>query len=176
MSLGSCKSDTRPMAHTVELGHLCIGVGVTKSIFSILLFPQFSASSKYRTYWWISARKLSLQCVSNGVMSFLHYAIDILNITFVFGRCRRSLAAMTSVKYEGDSRNLISTFVKSEIPLTEKLMNRDLVTPPLIYWWKLAGFTEAVCFQGVMVLVTTSERTLNIHIIINQLVTWKILV
>ena len=50
-------------------------------------------------------------------------------MTFIFGRCRRSSAAVTPVKYECDSGNLTGTFAKSKILLTEKLANGALVTP-----------------------------------------------
>ena len=48
---------------------------------------------------------------------------------FIFGRCRRSSAAVTPVKYECDSGNLAGTFTRSKISLTEKLANGALVTP-----------------------------------------------
>ena len=53
----------------------------------------------------------------------------LLNITFIFGRCRHSSAAVTPVKYECDSNNLVGTFARSKILLTEKLTNRALATP-----------------------------------------------
>ena len=54
------------------------------------------------------------------------------DITFIFQRCHRSLAMVTFVKYECDLKNLTSTFVRSKIYLTEKLMNGTLVTPTLV--------------------------------------------
>ena len=53
----------------------------------------------------------------------------LLNIIFIFDRCRRSSAAVTPVKYECDANNLTGTFARSKILLTEKLTNRALVTP-----------------------------------------------
>ena len=51
----------------------------------------------------------------------------------VFGRCRSSSATVTPVKYEWDSRNLTSTFARLNDFLTEKLTNRSLVTPIVIW-------------------------------------------
>ena len=51
------------------------------------------------------------------------------NITFIFGRCLRSLPAVTFVKYGCDLKNLTQTFASSKFPLTEKLTNGVLVTP-----------------------------------------------
>ena len=42
----------------------------------------------------------------------------MLNITFIFNRCHRNLAAVTSVKHECDSENLAGTFVRSKNSLT----------------------------------------------------------
>ena len=47
----------------------------------------------------------------------------------MFGRCRRSAAAVTPVKYECDSGNLTGNFARSKILLTERLANGALVTP-----------------------------------------------
>ena len=52
---------------------------------------------------------------------------------FIFGRCRRSSAAVTLVKYECESGNLTGTFARSKISLTEKLANGDLVTPTHVH-------------------------------------------
>ena len=54
------------------------------------------------------------------------------DITFIFQRCHRSLAMVTFVKYECDLKNITSTFARSKIYLTEKLMNGALVTPTLV--------------------------------------------
>ena len=51
----------------------------------------------------------------------------LLNIAFIFGRCRRSSAAMAPVKYECDWDNLTGAFTRSKILRTEKLTNGDLV-------------------------------------------------
>ena len=60
----------------------------------------------------------------------------MLNITLIFDRCRRSSAAVTSVKYECDSKDLRVTFASSYILLTEKLTNGALVTPtPRLLGW-----------------------------------------
>ena len=52
----------------------------------------------------------------------------LLNITFIFDRCHRRLAAVTPVKCECDLKNLTSTFAKSKFSLTEKWTNGTLVT------------------------------------------------
>ena len=53
----------------------------------------------------------------------------LLNITFIFGRCHGSLAAVTSANYECDLETLASTFAKSKISRTEKLTIGALATP-----------------------------------------------
>ena len=51
-----------------------------------------------------------------------------MNITFIFDRCRRSLAAETSVKHECDSKILTGVFMISKFNLREKLTDIALVT------------------------------------------------
>ena len=51
------------------------------------------------------------------------------NITFIFNRCHRSLTAVTPVKYECDSNDIVGTFSTWEMPLTEKLTKLVSVTP-----------------------------------------------
>ena len=80
------------------------GVGVTKAISSIPLFSQL-----YRYY------------PPNTVYQ--------LNITFIFDRNHSSLAAVTPVKYECDSKRPRDNYTKSKIYITEKLKNGALVTP-----------------------------------------------
>ena len=53
----------------------------------------------------------------------------LLNITFIFDRCRRSSAAVTLVKYECDAKNLTGTLAGSKSVLMEKITNGALVTP-----------------------------------------------
>ena len=53
---------------------------------------------------------------------------------FVFDRCRRSSAVVTSVKYECDSRNITGSFARSKIALTEKLTSGALVPPTPGLW------------------------------------------
>ena len=53
----------------------------------------------------------------------------LLNIAFIFDRCRRSSAAVAPVKYKFDSNNVRGTFARTKILLTEKLTNGALVTP-----------------------------------------------
>ena len=50
-----------------------------------------------------------------------------LNLTFIFGRCRRNSPVVTRVKQECDSKNLTGTFTRSQIFLMEKLTNCALV-------------------------------------------------
>ena len=52
---------------------------------------------------------------------------------FIFGRCRRSSAAVTPVKYECGWNNLTCTFARWKILLTEKLTNGALVTPTPVF-------------------------------------------
>ena len=83
------------------------GVGVTKSISSVKLISRFF--HHYRNTWYL------------------------LNIMFIFDRCRHSSAAATPVKYECDANNLTGTFARSKILLTEKLTNGALVTPTPVW-------------------------------------------
>ena len=53
---------------------------------------------------------------------------SLLNITFIFDRCRRSSPAVSPVKYvKCDSNNIRGTFARS-VYFTDKLTNGDLVT------------------------------------------------
>ena len=44
---------------------------------NILAQPRLPWISVSR-YWWVNARKMLLQCISNGVMSFWHWPINII--------------------------------------------------------------------------------------------------
>ena len=79
------------------------GVGVTELIPSAPLFSKFFESYHNTVYLW--------------------------NVTFIFGRCRRSLAAVISAKYGCDLKVLTCAFAWSKFFLLEKLTNGALVTP-----------------------------------------------
>ena len=66
---------------------------------------------------------------TSGDLTSSHFRTQVLHITFIFDRCRRSSAAVASVKYKCDSNNLRGSFGRSKILLTEKLTNGTLVTP-----------------------------------------------
>ena len=71
-----------------------------------------------------------------------------MHIAFIFGRCRRSAAAVTLVKYECDSGNLTGNFARSKILITEKLANGALVTPtPHPIGWYRPHHLSAACSQ-----------------------------
>ena len=61
--------------------------------------------------------------------SALSKTLPLLDITFIFDRCRCSSAAVVPVKYKSDSNNLTGTFARSKILLTEKFTKIVLVTP-----------------------------------------------
>ena len=52
-----------------------------------------------------------------------------MNITFIFGRCRRSSAAVTAVKYECDSRNLTGTFAWLKIFAYREINKQSFSNP-----------------------------------------------
>ena len=53
----------------------------------------------------------------------------LLNIIFIFDRCHRSWATVTSVKHGCDIKIQACCFIRSIFSLAEKLINRALVTP-----------------------------------------------
>ena len=69
------------------------GDGVTKAVFSVRYIPTFH------------------RCQITGYP---------LNITFMSDKCRSSSAAVTTVKYESELKNLTSIFGKSYISWTKK--------------------------------------------------------
>ena len=79
------------------------GVGVTKPIFSIPLFPQVSQNYQNTGYQY--------------------------NMMFIFDTCHRSWAAVTPDKYEHDLEYIIHTFAESKFPVMEKSTKGALVTP-----------------------------------------------
>ena len=79
-------------------------VGVTKSISSVLLFSSFFRTVETQANFWISRLYLT-------------------------GVAAAHAAAVTTVKYECDSKNITDTFARSEISLTDKSTNGALVTP-----------------------------------------------
>ena len=77
---------------------------------------------------------------------------QLLNITFIFGRCRRSSAAVTSVKYECGWNNLTCTFARSKILLKEKLTNGALVTPtPNFHIFPVAGYKPSLYTRDISI-------------------------
>ena len=130
------------------------------------LHNGISYTGKMSSLYWIGAQDI---CDHYDVMSwgggykanFLHYVIFrifqyhhntcyLLNITFIFDRCRRSLAAVAPVKYKCDSNNLRGSFGRSKILLTEKLTDGDLVTPTPGRWTSVVSQShEEIClFEG----------------------------
>ena len=86
------------------------GVGVTKPIFSVLLFSHFSRMIK-------------------TVSGYLY------DIKFIFGRCHRSWAAATPGKYEHDWKYLKYTFAKSKISRNGEINERSFSNPhPCPLW------------------------------------------
>ena len=51
------------------------------------------------SYEWVNARKTLLECVSNGVMSFLHYPIDVMARRLFFD-CQSSPHEQNTMKFE----------------------------------------------------------------------------
>ena len=84
-----------------------------QSVYHFVLVPTSSAN------FLRSVSFLIFQCYQNNGY--------LWTIAFTFGRCRRSLAAVTSVKYGRGMKNLTCTFARSKIYLTEKLTNWALV-------------------------------------------------
>ena len=82
------------------------GVGVTKQISSIQLFPNFSTLSKHTLY--------------------IEYYVYIWQVS------PHLTAAVRSVKYESDSKNLTDTFAISKTYFKEKWSNGALVTTSLV--------------------------------------------
>ena len=70
-----------------------------------------------------------LRSVIFRILQYYHNTCYLLNITFIFDRCRRSSAVVAPVNYKCDSNNLRGSFGRSKILLTEKLTNGALVTP-----------------------------------------------
>ena len=53
----------------------------------------------------------------------------LLNVTFIFDRCNHGLSVLALIKYKCDLMNLISTFARLKIYLTEKLAHGCFVNP-----------------------------------------------
>ena len=70
-----------------------------------------------------------LRSVIFRIFHYYHNTRFLLNITFIFERCRRSSDAEVPVKYKCDSNNLRGSIGRSKILLTEKFTNGGLVTP-----------------------------------------------
>ena len=92
----------------------------------------------------------------------------LLSITFIFDRCHRSSAAVTPVKYECDWGDLRSTFAKSILSLTEKLMDAALVihvvTPTLeplstsILHWSFCTTLQLSIHCGAIITKKTHNK------------------
>ena len=76
--------------------------GFTKPISSVPLYSQFCRSYQNIGHLW--------------------------NITFIFGRCRRSVAAVLSVKYGCDLKIITRAFARAKTLLTENLAKGASVT------------------------------------------------
>ena len=64
---------------------------------------------------------------STGPLFFSFFSIlqtsYLLNITFIFDRCNHGLSVLALIKYQCDLMNLISTFARLKISLTECFVN-----------------------------------------------------
>ena len=72
------------------------------------------------TYRWVSAKKTSLKCVSNGIMSFLHYPSDIIHQNLLenypclwlrLGDNELKLPPMTSCREWGGEKTIVSNMI-----------------------------------------------------------------
>ena len=105
-----------------------LGWGLLSQFFPFCYFPHFSLLSK-----------------------------QTKNITFIFGRCHRSSAVVTPVKYECDSANLTGTFARSKIVLTEKLAKGALVSPTLVCL--INGMHMFIPYDGSWDVIITTQST-----------------
>ena len=72
--------------------------------------------------------------ISHAFHNYQHTSC-LLNVMIIFGRFCHSFAAMPLAKYEHYSKNLLNTFVKSEISLMEKWMNAAVINPTYRECW-----------------------------------------
>ena len=83
----------------------------------------------------------------------------LLNIAFIFDRCRRSSAAVAPVKYKFDSNNVRGTFARTKILHTEKLRSGAFSNP---FW--LDGLKVFPCHcQGCTKLKSAWGLNFKIH-------------
>ena len=92
--------------------------------------------------WWITDSQ-NLTCYDqdwallNQFLSFINFICFLVlmkhRVPFSYHvhtwQVSRSIAAVTPVNYERDSEDLIYSFVKSELSLAQKLMNKSLLAP-----------------------------------------------
>ena len=89
-----------------------------------ICIPSHQQPSWGGGYWANSLRSVIFQ-----IFQSYHNTVYLWNVTFIFGRCRRSLAAVISAKYGCDLKVLTCAFAWSKFFLLEKLTNGALVTP-----------------------------------------------
>ena len=112
----------QPTAGCIEIFH--------KNVCYIKPGHATQASAEFVRYTWGGGYKANfLGSVIFWFFQYYHNTRYILNITFIFDRCRHSSAAVAPVKYKCDLNNLRGTFARTKILLTEKLTNGALVTP-----------------------------------------------
>ena len=85
---------------------------------------------------------------------FFNHQATGFDIAFIFARCHRSWAAETSGRYERDKKNPSHTFAKSKFPITEKLVNRSLVPPPLDLSDAYFVINDGGYIEGMIIYVT----------------------
>ena len=91
---------------------------------------------------------------------------------FIYGRCHRSSAVVTPAKYGCDQKNLIDTFARSKILLTEKLANGALVTPTPGGWSTQQGGWHGHLLTWTLNWKLKSEYIVMGHTIYPAQTTW----
>ena len=103
-------------------------------------------------YWAIFLRSIIL-----WILQYCQNTRWLLNIIFLFGRCRRNWAAATPIKYEWDSQNL-TYFYRIENFLYGQIDVRSLVTPtPGMYLvpWNIACSAQKMV--NLLVIISSGD-------------------
>ena len=95
-------------------------------------------------WWWWCTKSTSTVALFFQVFLNHKNTIYLLNITYIFDRCHRSLAGATVVQVECDLRDLTNIFARSKISLTDKITNPALVTPPSPQSITTAGYPHSI--------------------------------
>ena len=118
---------------THESRHAFLIIYVYMLLWTYCSCPMLNGRAALKQWVWELLSSFSRTVISL-IFPNCQSTLCLLNMPFICDICRRSSAAVTPVRNECDSKNLISNFTRTSILLTGFLTNGNFVNPPQLCW------------------------------------------